>query len=64
MATVDKGDVILPNPAYPIHPFGFVISGADIRHVPIGPNINFFDNLEEAQNFIPETKNAFIKFPK
>ena len=41
MATVDKGDVILvPNPAYPIHPFGFVISGADIRHVPIGPNIN------------------------
>ena len=31
MATVDKGDTILvPNPAYPIHPFGFVISGADI----------------------------------
>ena len=40
MATVDKGDIVLvPNPAYPIHPFGFVIAGADIRHVPIGPNI-------------------------
>jgi len=49
MATVDKGDVILvPNPAYPIHPFGFVIAGADIRHVPIGPDIDFFESLEEA----------------
>ena len=46
MATVDKGDIILvPNPAYPIHPFGFVISGADIRHVPIGPNTVSYKHL-------------------
>jgi alanine-synthesizing transaminase len=30
------GDAVLvPNPAYPIHPYGFVIAGADIRHVPL-----------------------------
>ena len=64
MATVDKGDVILvPNPAYPIHPFGFVISGADIRHVPIGPNTNFFDNLEEAiKTSFPKPKMLLLNF--
>jgi alanine-synthesizing transaminase len=65
MATVDKGDIILvPNPAYPIHPFGFVISGADIRHVPIGPNINFFENLEEAiKTSFPKPKMLLLNFP-
>ena len=34
LATLDKGDAVLvPNPSYPIHPYGFVIAGADIRHV-------------------------------
>ena len=37
LATTGPGDAILvPNPSYPIHPYGFVISGADIRHVPMG----------------------------
>ena len=32
LATVDRGDAVLvPNPAYPIHPYGFIIAGADIR---------------------------------
>ncbi|PCI20217.1 MAG: alanine transaminase, partial [Piscirickettsiaceae bacterium] len=35
LATLGPGDAVLvPNPAYPIHPYGFVIAGADIRHVP------------------------------
>ena len=35
LATLDAGDVVLvPNPSYPIHIYGPVISGADIRHVP------------------------------
>lgn len=65
MATVDKGDVILvPNPAYPIHPFGFVIAGADIRHVPIGPDIDFFESLEEAiKSSFPKPKMLLINFP-
>ena len=49
LATLDKGDAVLvPNPSYPIHPYGFVIAGADIRHVPIGEGIDFFAELEAA----------------
>ena len=47
LAIVDQGDTVLvPNPAYPIHPYGFVIAGADIRHVPIAPDVDFFEELE------------------
>ena len=58
MATVDTGDsVLVPNPAYPIHPYGFIIAGADIRHVPIGPGIDFFAELETAlKNMFPKPK--------
>ena len=65
LATMDKGDVILvPNPSYPIHPFGFIIAGADIRHVPIGPGINFFNQLEEAiANTYPKPRMLVLNFP-
>ena len=65
LATMDKGDVILvPNPSYPIHPFGFIIAGADIRHVPIGPGIDFFYQLEEAiANTFPKPRMLVLNFP-
>lgn len=65
MAVVDKGDIVLvPNPAYPIHPFGFVIAGADVRHVPIGEDIDFFDELENAvRNTWPKPKFLLLNFP-
>ena len=65
LATMDKGDVILvPNPSYPIHPFGFIIAGADIRHVPIGPGIDFFNQLEEAiSNTFPKPRMLVLNFP-
>ena len=65
LATMDKGDVILvPNPSYPIHPFGFIIAGADIRHVPIGPGIDFFSQLEEAiVNSFPKPRMLVLNFP-
>ena len=65
LATMDKGDVILvPNPSYPIHPFGFIIAGADIRHVPIGPGIDFFSQLEEAiANSFPKPRMLVLNFP-
>ena len=65
LATMDKGDVILvPNPSYPIHPFGFIIAGADIRHVPIGQGIDFFNQLEEAiANTFPKPKMLALNFP-
>ncbi|MDG1904411.1 MAG: alanine transaminase [Arenicella sp.] len=65
MATVDTGDsVLVPNPAYPIHPYGFIIAGADIRHVPMGPGIDFFSELEAAvKNMFPKPKMLVLNFP-
>ena len=65
MAVVDRGDAVLvPNPAYPIHPFGFVIAGADVRHVPIGPGIDFFEELQKAiRDCWPKPKMLLVNFP-
>ncbi len=65
LATVGPGDAVLvPNPAYPIHPYGFVIAGADIRHVPLVPGIDFFAELEKAINDSwPRPKMLVLNFP-
>ena len=65
MAVVDHGDAVLvPNPAYPIHPFGFVIAGADVRHIPIGPDIDFFEELQKSiRDSWPKPKVLLINFP-
>jgi alanine-synthesizing transaminase len=65
MAIMDKGDVVLiPNPAYPIHPYGFILGGADVRHVPIGPGIDFFVELESSiRNSWPKPKLLLLNFP-
>ena len=65
MAVVDKGDIVLaPNPAYPVHPFGFVMAGADVRHVPIGEDIDFFAELENAvRNTWPRPRFLLLNFP-
>lgn len=65
MACTGPGDAILvPNPSYPIHPYGFVIAGADIRHVPIGDDVDFFAELEQAiKNSFPKPKMLVLNFP-
>ncbi len=65
LATLGTGDTVLvPNPAYPIHPYGFVISGADIRHVPLIPGVDFFDELEKAiKDTWPKPKMLVLNFP-
>ena len=65
MAVVDRGDAVLvPNPAYPIHPYGFVLAGADVRHVPIGPGIDFFEELQKSiRDCWPKPKLLLINFP-
>jgi len=65
LATVDRGDAVLvPNPSYPIHPYGFVIAGADIRHVPLVPGVDFFAELEKAiKNTWPTPKMLVLNFP-
>jgi len=65
LATVGPGDAILvPNPAYPIHPYGFVIAGADIRHVPMTQDVDFFEELEKAiKDSWPRPKMLVLNFP-
>ena len=65
MATVGPGDAVLvPNPAYPIHPYGFVIAGADIRHVPLTPDVDFFAELEKSvKDSWPKPKMLVLNFP-
>lgn len=65
MATVGPGDAVLvPNPSYPIHPYGFVIAGADIRHVPMGADRDFFEELEKAiKDSWPKPKMLVMNFP-
>ncbi len=65
LATLGAGDTVLvPNPAYPIHPYGFVIAGADVRHVPLVPGVDFFEELRRAiQDSWPKPKMLVINFP-
>ncbi|MDQ6991609.1 MAG: alanine transaminase [Mariprofundaceae bacterium] len=65
VATTSPGDLILsPNPAYPIHPYGFIIAGADIRHVPMGPDRDYFTDIEKAvKDSWPRPKIIIVNFP-
>jgi len=65
LACLGPGDsVLVPNPAYPIHPYGFVIAGADVRHVPLVPGVDFFEELEKAiVESWPRPKMLVLNFP-
>ncbi|MEI6745618.1 MAG: alanine transaminase [Methylococcaceae bacterium] len=65
LATLGPGDVVLvPNPAYPIHPYGVVIAGADVRHVPLVKDGDFFEELQNAiTNCYPKPKMLILNFP-
>ncbi len=65
LATLDRGDIVLvPNPSYPIHIYGPVIAGADIRHVPMVAGVDFFDELERAiRDSYPKPKMLICNFP-
>jgi alanine-synthesizing transaminase len=65
LATLDRGDTVLvPNPSYPIHIYGAVIAGADIRSVPMNPDVDFFAELEKAiRGSYPKPKMMILGFP-
>jgi alanine-synthesizing transaminase len=65
LATLDRGDTVLvPNPSYPIHIYGAVIAGADIRSVRMTPGTDFFVELERAiRESIPKPKMMILGFP-
>ena len=65
LATLDRGDTVLvPDPSYPIHIYGAVIAGADIRSVPMAPDVDFFAELEKTiRGSYPKPKMIVIGFP-
>ena len=65
LATLDRGDTVLvPNPSYPIHIWGAVIAGADIRSVPLVPGVDFFAELERTiRTSYPKPKMIVLGFP-
>ncbi len=64
-AITAPGDtVIVPNPSYPIHAFGFIIAGASVRHVPSGADSAFFAALERAvRHSVPAPIALVVSFP-
>ncbi|HEU0195926.1 MAG TPA: alanine transaminase [Nevskiaceae bacterium] len=64
-ATLAPGDTVLvPNPAYPIHIYGTVLAGADVRYVRIGEGIDFFAELVKAiKETVPAPKILILNFP-
>ena len=65
LATLERGDIVLvPNPSYPIHIYGPVIAGADIRHVPMHAGVDFFESLQQSiRDTYPKPKMLIVNFP-
>lgn len=65
LATCDRGDTVLvPNPSYPIHIYGSIIAGADVRSVRMGLGIDFFSEFERAvTETTPKPKLMILGFP-
>src|SRR5436189_714142 len=65
LACLERGDTVLvPNPPYPIHIYGAIIAGADIRSVRMTPGVDFIAELERAiRELIPKPKMLVIGFP-
>ena len=64
-AITTPGDVILvPNPSYPIHQFGFIIAGASVRNVPVLPDKNYMGALESAvRHSVPKPIALVLNYP-
>jgi alanine-synthesizing transaminase len=64
-AITSPGDIMLvPNPSYPIHPFGFILAGASIRHLPVGQGHSFMESLERAvKHSVPKPLAVVLNYP-
>lgn len=65
MAITSPGDVVIvPNPSYPIHAYGFIIAGGALRHVPVGPGVDFLAELGRAARYsVPSPLAVILNFP-
>ncbi len=64
-AITSPGDVVLvPNPSYPIHAFGFIIAGAAVRHIPPTEPQDFVAALERAyKHSVPAPIALIVNYP-
>ncbi len=64
-AITSPGDVVLvPNPSYPIHPYGFIIADGAVRHVPVSPGQELLDALERAvRHSVPKPIALLLNYP-
>ena len=64
-AISSPGDTILvPNPSYPIHQFGFIIAGASVRSVPASPDEEMLRALDRAvRHSVPKPTALIVNFP-
>jgi len=62
---VAPGDTCLvPEPTYPIHTFSVALAGADVRSVPLGPDLDFFENMKDAyEGTWPRPRLIITSFP-
>jgi alanine-synthesizing transaminase len=65
LACLERGDTVLvPNPSYPIHIYGAIIAGADIRSVRMTPGVDFFEELQRAiRELTPKPRMLVLGFP-
>ena len=65
LATIGSGDLVLvPTPAYPIHPYSVIIAGGDLLTVPLREESDFFQDLISAvKQTWPKPKMLILSFP-
>jgi alanine-synthesizing transaminase len=64
-AITSPGDIVLvPNPSYPIHPYGFIIAGGSCRYVPVTPDKDFVAALDHAvRHSVPKPIALVLNYP-
>ncbi|MDP9209795.1 MAG: aminotransferase class I/II-fold pyridoxal phosphate-dependent enzyme [Actinomycetota bacterium] len=62
---LQPGDAALvPSPSYPIHIWGPLFAGADVREIPVGTGEDFFENVQQAYRFSwPRPRVIVLSFP-